>query len=97
MLLLLNQNFSIHSLTHLLVNGFKHHITHINGGTPLRMNFAAVGYTYDKENDVFISPKPFGSWILDETIYDWKAPVDKPDDGKRYDWDEPTTSWVERT
>ena len=74
-----------------------YHGEHLTGGTPLRMNFAGVGYTYDKENDVFIPPKPYNSWVLDETVFDWEPPTNKPDDGKKYDWDEPTTSWVERT
>ena len=39
---------------------------HVNGGTPLRKNFAGIGYTYDSQRDAFYSPKPFNSWLLDE-------------------------------
>lgn len=70
---------------------------HKLGGIPLRKNYAAVGYIYDKEKDAFIPPKPFDSWTLNEETCLWEAPTPYPSDGKAYDWDEPTTSWVERT
>jgi len=68
---------------------------HALGGTPLRKNYAGIGYTYDPVRDAFIPPKPFASWLLNETTCLWDAPVAYPDDGKRYSWDEATTSWVE--
>ena len=68
---------------------------HTNGGTPLRGNYAGIGYTYDRENDVFIAPKPYASWILNEDTCLWDAPVSYPTDGKSYKWNEPTISWVE--
>ena len=66
---------------------------HKEGGTAFRGNYAGIGYTYDETNDVFIAPKPYDSWVLDETKWIWKAPVDMPDDNKYYDWNEDTTSW----
>jgi len=68
---------------------------HKLNGTPLRKNFAGIGYTYDSELDAFIPPKPYASWVLDETTCLWEAPTSKPTDGKKYDWNESTTSWVE--
>jgi len=68
---------------------------HALGGTPLRKNYAGIGYTYDAGRDAFIPPKPYASWVLNETTCLWDAPVACPDDGKRYSWDEATTSWVE--
>lgn len=68
---------------------------HLNGGTPLRKNYAGVGYTYDRKRDAFIPPKPYVSWILNEDTCLWDPPVAMPTDGKRYKWDEATTSWVE--
>jgi hypothetical protein len=68
---------------------------HLKGGTAFRGNYAGIGYTYDKTNDVFIAPKPYDSWVLDETKWIWKAPVDMPDDDKYYRWNEETESWVE--
>lgn len=67
---------------------------HLQGGTPLRGNFAGVGYKYDPELDAFIAPSPFASWVIDETIYDWVAPVPFPDDGEEYVWDEDALAWV---
>ena len=64
-------------------------------GVALRKNYAGKGYTYDKTRDAFIAPKPYPSWVLDEDTCWWKAPTPYPEDGKSYDWDEDTTSWVE--
>jgi hypothetical protein len=64
-------------------------------GRPLRKNYAGVGYTYDRTRDAFIPPKPFASWVLNEDTCLWDAPTPMPTDGKLYQWDEATTSWVE--
>jgi len=68
---------------------------HTNGGTPLRGNFAGIGFTYDREHDVFYEPKPFSSWILNTNTWSWEAPTPRPNDDKKYSWNESTTSWVE--
>ena len=59
----------------------------------LRKNYAGIGYTYDRERDAFIPPKPFNSWNLNETSCLWEPPTPYPDDGERYTWNETTTSW----
>ena len=64
-------------------------------GRPLRKNYAGVGFTYDAQRDAFIPPKPFTSWVLNETTCLWNAPVAYPINDKHYAWDETTTSWVE--
>jgi hypothetical protein len=64
-------------------------------GTPLRKNYAGIGFTYDVSKDAFIPPQPFDSWTLDDNTCLWEAPVAYPDDGLSYKWDEDTTSWVE--
>ena len=66
-------------------------------GTPLRKNFAGVGYTYDAEKDAFIPRKPFQSWVLDEDTCLWEAPIPYPDDGLNYIWNESITNWTEVT
>lgn len=68
---------------------------HANGGTPLRKNYAGVGYTYDSVRDAFIPPKPYASWVLNENTCLWDAPVAYPADGKTYNWDENTQQWAE--
>jgi len=70
---------------------------HTLGGTPLRKNYAGIGYTYDSTRDAFIPPKPFNSWLLNEDSCLWEAPVAMPSDGKIYTWDENTLSWIEIT
>jgi hypothetical protein len=60
-----------------------------------RKNYAGIGYKYDADRDAFIAPKPFASWVLEELTCQWKAPTPMPTDGKKYSWDEATTSWVE--
>ena len=67
---------------------------HKNGGTPLRKNYAGLGFTYDPIRDAFISPKPYPSWFLNEGSCIWEAPVSYPNDGQMYSWDESTKSWV---
>ena len=68
---------------------------HANGGTPLRKNYAGIGYSYDVARDAFIPPQPYASWVLDDATCLWNAPVAMPTDGKPYEWDEATTSWKE--
>jgi hypothetical protein len=68
---------------------------HKLGGTPLRKNYAGIGYTYDSERDAFIPPKMFNSWVLNEDTCLWGSPIPMPSDGKPYVWNEATTSWVE--
>jgi len=70
---------------------------HLLGGTPLRKNYAGVGYSYDREKDAFIPPKPYESWTLNVQTCLWEAPSPYPTDGKFYTWQESTTSWVEET
>lgn len=68
---------------------------HANGGTPLRKNYAGIGYTYDAQRDAFIPPKPFASWVLNEETCLWECPVAYPDHGKHYTWDEMQQQWIE--
>lgn len=64
-------------------------------GRPLHKNYAGIGYSWDGEG--FAPPPPYPSWSLDLFSYQWQAPVAMPEDGKKYSWDEATTSWVEVT
>ena len=68
-----------------------------DSGVALRGNYAGIGYTYDRTNDVFYAPQPFPSWTISGPTWTWQAPTPMPEDGKRYNWDEATTSWVEVT
>jgi hypothetical protein len=69
---------------------------HLTGGTPLRKNYAGIGYTYDATRDAFIPPMPFPSWsVLDEDTCLWLPPTPMPTApaGKYYWWNESTLSW----
>tara|TARA_B100000287_G_scaffold402587_1_gene423629 strand:+ start:515 stop:913 length:399 start_codon:yes stop_codon:yes gene_type:complete len=79
------------------------------GGTPFRHTYAGVGMTYDETNDVFIPegfewnddedlvlrPKPFSTWVLNDTTFQWEAPVAQPDDyfEVEYEYNNDTQSW----
>jgi len=62
-----------------------------------RKNYAGIGYTYDYMRDAFIAPKPYNSWILNETTCNWESPISYPTDNKIYFWNEDTLQWVEST
>ena len=76
--------------------------THRLGGTPLRGNYAGIGYVWDEDNNIFYGKKPYASWVLDLPTASWKSPIgDAPDDltdeenvaGTRYVWNEEGKSW----
>ena len=73
---------------------------HSLGGTPLRKNYAGIGYTYDSQRDAFIPPKSFASWQLNDASCLWEAPTPYPTDvgtveaPKRYVWNEETLAWT---
>jgi hypothetical protein len=68
---------------------------HSGGGTPIRKNYAGIGYIYDEDRDAFYMPQPFNSWTLNETTCIWEAPDAYPDadSDEMYSWNEETTSW----
>jgi len=73
---------------------------HKDGGTPLRGNYAGIGMTYDEDNDIFISAKPYASWVLDVPTASWKSPIgDAPALSEEetlthtYEWNESTGAW----
>jgi hypothetical protein len=61
----------------------------------LRGNYAGVGFTYLADEDIFMPPKPYDSWVLNVDCACWEAPIPKPEDGGNYTWDEATTDWLE--
>lgn len=67
---------------------------HTQGGTPLRGNYAGVGFTYDSANNVFYAPSPYPSWVLNQSTWLWEAPTPMPTSGGFFNWNEETNSWV---
>ena len=78
--------------------------THNSGDNSkaLRGNYASVGYTWDEDNNIFYTKKPYASWVLNTTDAQWHSPIgDAPDDltdeekaaFTRYVWNEAGQSW----
>ena len=76
--------------------------THNLGGTPLRGNYAGIGYIWDEDNNIFYPKKPYPSWVLNTTTATWHSPIgDAPDDltdeekaaNTHYVWNEGTGAW----
>ena len=63
--------------------------------TPLRKNYAGKGAWYDPVRDVFLPPKPYPSWTLNEDTCQWEPPTARPDYDKDYTWNEDTQTWDE--
>lgn len=63
----------------------------------IRKNYAGVGYSYDESRDAFIQPKPYNSWVLNESSCQWESPIPHPNDGKHYVWFELNQQWIEIT
>tara|TARA_R100000353_G_scaffold172296_1_gene137330 strand:+ start:300 stop:740 length:441 start_codon:yes stop_codon:yes gene_type:complete len=74
--------------------------------TPLRGNFAGIGYTWDEENQIFWQPQPYPSWTKNISTASWEAPVAEPslteeqiseNDAKtanhHYEWNEEQQTW----
>lgn len=64
-----------------------------------RVSYASIGGYYDPVNDKFVPMKPFASWVLDEQLNIWVAPVPipNPDESYKYVWDEATLSWIDES
>ena len=68
---------------------------HKNDGTSFRKNYPGHGFQYDESRDAFIPPKEYNSWSLNEETCLWEAPVERPNDSKKYIWNEEITNWEE--
>lgn len=63
----------------------------------IRNVFPGKGYLYNAELDVFLDKKPFNSWVLNESSFEWEAPSPAPeynDETHFVEWDEETLSWT---
>lgn len=87
------------STIHNGIMGNPHEYVQTSYNHKFRNKFAAVGDTYDRALDMFLSPKPYPSWILETYIENdipravWKAPIDKPDDNTEFIWNETIQNW----
>ena len=81
--------------------------THSGGGTPLRGNYAGIGYTWDEDDQIFWPKKPYASWVKNMTTAGWDSPIgDAPaltaeqtsqneagTHSWQYNWNESGQSW----
>ncbi len=71
----------------------------------MRVRYAGIGYSYNQTLDAFIAPKPYPSWVLNETTADWESPIGPSpilteaeiEARSFYVWDEETQQWVLET
>jgi hypothetical protein len=61
----------------------------------VRGTYAGIGYSYNSDEDIFVAPQPFPSWIRSGSF--WNAPTPRPEDDKFYTWDEDSLTWIEQT
>jgi hypothetical protein len=80
---------------------------HRLGGTPFRGNYAGIGYTWDEDNQIFWSKKPYSSWVKNMTTASWDSPIGNPPELTEeqqlqntqqthrwyYVWNEEQTTW----
>ena len=68
--------------------------THLNGGTPLRGNYAGIGMIYNPQKDLFYADKPYPSWVWSDEKANFMPPVSMPTDGLGYIWNEEIEDWT---
>ena len=71
--------------------------TSYNGS--FRVRYAGIGSVFYPDctatpHGGFGNEKPYEDWVFDESQCLWIPPVPYPDDGKAYEWDQETHSWV---
>jgi hypothetical protein len=57
----------------------------------IRGVFAGVGFLYNPDEDIFITPQPYPSWTRNGSF--WEAPTLMPTDGQMYYWSEVDLNW----
>jgi len=60
----------------------------------IRGTYAGIGYTYNPDEDIFVTPQPYPSWTRSGSF--WNSPTPRPTEGF-WTWDETSLSWVEST
>ena len=65
-----------------------------------RCRYAGIGMSYKDEYDVFITPSPYPSWVLNTENYEWYSPVPEPElteeqkeSRSYYEWNEVEQTW----
>ena len=58
----------------------------------IRGTYAGIGYTYNADEDIFVTPQPYPSWTRLGSF--WNAPKPRPE-GINLVWDEENLEWQE--
>ncbi len=65
-----------------------------------RFRYAGIEMIYDEKLDVFLPPKPYQSWVLNNNTYDWDSPIPEPElteeqknEKAYYEWNEELVDW----
>jgi hypothetical protein len=74
--------------------GTEYTVKRTSYNSNIRGTYAGIGYSYNPDEDIFVTPQPYPSWIRSGSF--WNAPTPMPTEGKWY-WDEPTLTWIEST
>jgi len=59
----------------------------------IRGTYAGIGYYYNEEEDIFVTPQPYPSWTRSGSF--WEAPTPMPTEGGRWIWVEDDLNWQE--
>lgn len=65
-----------------------------SGKPGLRYTYAAIGFEYLEEHDIFVAPRPYKSWVFNMEQKVFLPPVPYPNDGKSYKWNEENVGWT---
>jgi hypothetical protein len=74
--------------------GFDGHWIQASYSGSFRGHYPSMGDFYDADLDVFVSPKPYESWVLDTRTGYWTPPFPTPDGSSGYVWDEEIRDWL---
>lgn len=57
----------------------------------IRGVYAGEGFYYNEEEDIFVTIQPYPSWTRDGSY--WNPPIEYPNDGLKYEWNEEDGNW----
>lgn len=60
----------------------------------INTNYLDEDMIFELEFSTTLPPKPYPTWLWDQTMLEWIAPIPYPEDGFYYEWDEFSNSWL---
>jgi hypothetical protein len=71
--------------------GTEYTVKRTSYNSNIRGTYAGIGYSYNPDEDIFIAPQPYPSWIRLGSF--WNAPIEYPNDNNKYFWNEENLTW----